>query len=288
MRLFVLLVTLACSCSGRGEVVTQLLKPPLVLNPFRDDEHTLDLDMDQDGVVDLRLYSSGGGGGGGVTMYLDWPARLVVRTNGVAGTTNIDYRGLAALPFGTVVEAALSPSLGNCTWWTGFTNQYDLTQQYGDHEVGVSAPSLDSPGNVGGKEAILAVEFRIGEQTHYGYIHFDFRVGRGYGGFGGYIYGWAYESTANSPIMAERLRSEPPVLDFKISSFEPWPTGDGAASIGWNATVGETNRVQASVDLVTWTDVSTNIVATQDFMAFPVPPSAASVRFFRIVRGHWP
>ena len=268
--------------------MTNLLNPPLVLNPFRDDEYTLDLDIDQNGVVDFRLYSSGGGGGGGVTMYMDWPSRMVVRTNGVVGTTNIDYRGMAALPFGTVVEAALSPSLGNRKWWPGFTNKNDQTQQYGNHEIGVGSGSFGTLGELGGNEAVMAAEFRIGEQIHYGYIHFDFRVARGYGGLGGYIYGWAYENTPNLPITAERLRSGPPELDFRINVFEPWPTGDGSASIGWSATVGETNRVQASADLVTWTDVSTNIVVTQDFMAFVVPPSAPPLRFFRIVRGNWP
>jgi hypothetical protein len=270
---------------GTAGVVTNLLNPPLVLNPFLDDEYVLDLDMDQNGVVDFRLFSSGGGGGGGVTLYLNWPARLVNKTNGVSGSTNIDYRGVAGLPFGTVLGSALAPGIGNYTWWTGFTNKYDLTQQYGDHEAGVLYAPVGL-GDVGGKEGVMGVEFRIGGQIHYGYIHFDFRVARSYDGYGGYIYGWAYENTPNTPITAERLRSGPPVLDLKITYFAPWPTGDGVASLGWNGVLGETNRVQASEDLFTWNDVSTNLVVTQDFMSYVTPPSTAPARFFRISRGN--
>lgn len=286
VRLFAIFIGLAFSLPVRAAVVTNLLNPPLVLNPFRDDEYTLDLDMDQNGVVDFRLYSSGGGGGGGVTMYLNWPARLVTKTNGVSGSPNIDYQGVAGLPFGTVLGSALPTNLGNRTWWTGFTNKYDLTQQYGNHESGVLLAPVGL-GDVGAKEGVIGVEFLIGGQVHYGYIHFDFRVARGYGGYGGYIYGWAYESTPNLPITAERLRSGPPALDFKINFFELWPGGGGAASIGWNAIVGETNRVQVSEDLVTWNDVSTNLVVTQDFMSYVAPPSLSAVRFFRIVRGNF-
>ena len=74
------------------------------------------------------------------------------------------------------------------------------------------------------------------------------------------------------------------MLDFKITSFSPPPTGNGATGLTWNAVVGETNRVQASDDLVTWSDVSTNIIATQDFMSYVTPPASSLTRFFRVVR----
>ena len=282
-----LVVLLSCGVTtihGSAAVVTNLLNPPLILNVFYDDPQIIEIDLNQDGVVDLRLVSSGGGGGGSVTAFRDWPTRLVTKANAIpSGATN--YSGVGGLPPGVVLGSKLASNLGEYVWWTGFTNSYDLTIQYGNHEGTLLLTGIGGiMGDVVGKEGVIGVEFLVGESLHYGYIHFDFRVARGYEGAGGYLYGWAYETTPGLAITADRLRSGPPVLDFKITSFSPSPDGSGTASLTWNAVVGQTNRVQASDDLVTWSDVSTNIVATQDFVSYVVPPSSAGTRFFRIVR----
>src|SRR5678815_2813692 len=94
-------------------VVTNLLNPPMVVNPFRDDEHVLELDFDQNQVTDVRLFSSGGGGGGSVAAFFNWPTRLVTKTNGVPGSGNINYGGVGGLPFGTVLGSELSASIGS-------------------------------------------------------------------------------------------------------------------------------------------------------------------------------
>jgi hypothetical protein len=204
----------------------------------------------------------------------------------VLGSTNINYAGVGGLPFGTVLGSELSASSGGYTWWTGFTNTYDLTRQFGNHKADVNIASLLEAGDVGGKEGVVGVEFRIGGEVHYGYLHFDFRVARGYGGYGGLIYGWAYESAPNTPITAAKLRNTPLLVELKITSITLWPEGNGAGTISWDASVGDINRVQASADLVNWTDVSSDILVTQDFMSYNLPPSSESVRFFRIERGN--
>jgi hypothetical protein len=282
-----LAVLLSCGMAalpGSAAVVTNFLNPPLILNVFHDDPQIIEIDLNQDGGVELRLVSSGGGGGGGVTAFRDWPVRLVTKANMLpSGATN--FSGVGGLPIGTVFGGTLASDLVDYTWWTGFTNTYDLTAQYGNHEGTLLLAGISGiEGNVVGKEGVIGIEFLIGGLVHYGYVHFDFRLARGYAGGGGYIYGWAYETTPGAPITADRIRSGPPKLDFKITAFAPPPTGNGAAGLTWNAVVGETNRVQASDDLVTWNDVCTNIVVTQDFMSYVTPPAAARVRFFRVVR----
>ena len=53
---------------------------------------------------------------------------------------------------------------------------------------------------------MIAVEFAINGEVHYGYIHFDFRSnGTSLGGTAGLIYGWAYETEPGVPICAVPL-----------------------------------------------------------------------------------
>ena len=51
---------------------------------------------------------------------------------------------------------------------------------------------------------MMALEFLINGQPHYGYIHFDFRplTDAPLSGAVGFIYGWAYETEPGVPIKA--------------------------------------------------------------------------------------
>ena len=80
---------------------------------------------------------------------------------------------------GTVFGSTLASNLVEYIWWTGFTNTYDLTVQYGNHEGALLLTGIGGiEGNVVGKEGVMGVEFLISGQVHYGYIHFDFRLAR--------------------------------------------------------------------------------------------------------------
>ena len=230
-------------------------------------------------------------GSGFLGAYFDWPTRVVQRRAPILpGELRRDYQGMAALPFGTVIGAELIGQVDWSThfWWPGFTNTYDLTVQYGNHEAGVivvvwCAAGICASGEALAKEAVLAVEFYVEGQPHYGYIHFDFRLERGWLlGAGGYIYGWAYETAPGVPITAERIRNGPPVLEFKVTSIQPWPDQSGRMLLIWNAVAGSVYRIEASEDLVTWSDLSGDVVAQWDSMHFITAPSAAGRRFFRI------
>lgn len=267
----------------QASVVTTRPEPPPIRGAWTADFETLDIDFNQDGVVDLRLLS----GAGGMTVYLNGTNRIVIKANLVSGSTTTNYSGVGGLPPGTVIGSALNPNLGNYNWWTGFTNHYDLTQPYGSHEATAMIVGYGNQpiGDWGSKEGMIAVEFRISGQVHFGYVHFDFRPERVWtDGSGGYIYGWAYEDVPGVPIVAERIRNGPPMRDFKIASFTPLAGQNGAGVLAWNTVIGETNRVQASADLVIWENLSTNIVADRDSMFFVTPTSALPQRFFRILR----
>jgi hypothetical protein len=271
-------------------VITTRPDPPVVKGAFSDDLDSLEIDFNEDGVVDIRLVTEFGG----IDAYFDLPTRIVVTVSlpfPEAGT-NLDYGGIGALPIGTVIGNELMGDLdlNRYIWWEGFTNSYDLTQQFGNHEAGVmivawGGGGVVASGDVPAKEGVMAVEFYVEGQPHYGYIHFDFRLERGWLlGSGGYIYGWAYESEPWTPITAERIRNGPPVLDFKLTSIEPWPDQSGKMVLRWNAVAGAVYRIEASEDFVTWSDLSGDVVADRDFMAFITAPSPATQRFFRLAR----
>jgi hypothetical protein len=99
----------------------------------------------------------------------------------------------------------VSPGANFFEWSPGYTNSYDLTQPLGDHQAAVVGGNLVIPlqpgpgqiisfsangtlvtnsiipvpmfGDVVNREGVMAVEFYISGDRHYGYIHFDFRSG---------------------------------------------------------------------------------------------------------------
>jgi hypothetical protein len=124
-----------------------------------------------------------------------------------------------------VIGSELPPDLSanRYQWSSGWTNSYDLTQPYGDHQLSaimanvmpafIGAQPVAS-GDMVGKEGVIALEFSSNGQTHYGYIHFDFRAprrleNRPLAGTVGVIYGWALETEPDVPIEAESLSPKP-------------------------------------------------------------------------------
>ena len=139
-------------------------------------------------------------------------------------------------------------------------------------------------GDIVGKEGVMALKFFINGQPHFGYVHFDFRYvvnpALQGGGFGGYIYGYAYETQPGVPITAERLSDSTPASDGLITSFNQF----NGFVLTWNAVNGGTYRVQSSTNLVTWADASGGILANQNSVTFTIPASSAFQCFYRIHR----
>ena len=174
---------------------------------------TLGVDFNLDGRMDVKLVY----GSGGITMFFDSPTRVIVKGS------------VAAVPFGTVIASNLPPELSAYRWDVGtLVSTNSELRQFGERQklvlTTLTAPQLPgSPmqvagggtpitqpvlasGDVVGKEGVIAVEFQINGQPHYGYIAIDFRTPMG---TGGYIRGWAWETEPGVPITANRISSAP-------------------------------------------------------------------------------
>jgi hypothetical protein len=214
--------------------VTQF-DPPLNINAYSDVPdglllNVLATDFNVDGDVDFRLAY----GYGGIGAYFNTPTRFA-RKAPRPGVIAIGDP-VAAVPLCSIVGSNIVSAIAtnHFAWSPGYTNRYDLTQPLGDHEANVITANLTPgippgpvisistngllvtniyyggpvvSGDVAGKEAVMALEFTINGQTHYGYIHFDFRSPNGtpFGGAGGLFHGWAYETEPGVPIKAVPL-----------------------------------------------------------------------------------
>ena len=76
---------------------------------------------------------------------------------------------------------------------------------------------------------------------HYGYIHFDLSDSQEFMGEKGYLLGWAYETEADKPIVAEPLAIPPKKIQFSIQKRE-----DGGLELSWLATPGATYQAERS------------------------------------------
>lgn len=195
--------------------------PPLEINAFADITDTnqsfnlLSLDLNFDGTNDFNLaYGANAFGLGGIEMFFSSPTRVVTR---------LPWE-VAALPLGTIIGGSLSQT-NSYQWSAGDTNQ-DIPLQFGASELemiyvpnavpngasfnwpvtGPLPPQYFPPveGDVPGKEGAIGVEFYINGQPYYGYLHFDFRsnINSPFSGVDGVIYGWAYQTKPNVPIVA--------------------------------------------------------------------------------------
>lgn len=274
--------------SSFADVVVTRLEPPFqVFVPWADLPNPLiqEIDFNHDGQVDLYFFYDN------VYMSASFfaPSQIFITpTQPPPGITTI-YGAVAALPFGTVIGSNVvsSVSLGNDLWHDGDKGIPGEDTQYGDRGNSVGYVASDEvvgdppivSGEVVGKEGVMALKFFINGQPHFGYIHFDFRSA-GFGGFGGYIYGYAYETQPGMAITAARLNDTMPASDGLITSFNHV----NGFALTWNAVSGGTYRVQSSTNLMTWADASGDILANQNSVTFMAPPSSVCQCFYRVRR----
>jgi hypothetical protein len=255
------------------------LDPPFSIGAFQETDgdpfSILGIDFNLDGQSDFR-FSYGGGGSPGSACYFNHPNRIAILKAPPAypGQTNV-YGSMGALPLGTLIGSNLvsTTDLSDYTWYPGNTNSYDLTVMYGDHVTsvfGVFDPlTIGVPPQAGGdpvaKEGVMAFAFLIGTNTHYGYIHFDFRtnINQWYMGAGGYILGWAYETEPNKPIVAAPISVPPTPFSFDVRA-----QGSGAFDLIWKATPGATYQIQgAPIDTGPFTNFTPEFLISPGFHA---------------------
>jgi hypothetical protein len=224
--------------NAQAAVQVTRFDPPLNISAIADLPDTsfynvLGADLNADGEVDFRLAY----GWGVVEAYFNAPVRFAQRVSRPDAVGRLGP--VAAVPLdsviGTNIVSAISTNF--YVWSPGYTNYDDLTQPLGDHEENVLTANLFgsfpislgpiitisngtivtniypggpfpggpatgpiASGDVVGKEGVMALEFYVNGQIHYGYIHFNFD-----GFAGGVIYGWSYETEPNVSIVAKSL-----------------------------------------------------------------------------------
>jgi hypothetical protein len=219
--------------------------PPLSINAFTEPPENLffnvsAFDLNVDGDVDFRLAY----GYGAIGAYLNSPTRFG-RREGRPGVAPMGGP-VAAVPLGSIIGSNIVSSVNTnrFVWSPGYTNRYDLTQFLGNHEASVITANLTThgfvqcpvfistngmlvtncfdsgpvvSGDVARQEAVMALEFYVNGQPHYGYIHFDFRAPAStpLGGASGVIYGWAYETEPGDPIRADPLATARQRIEHK-------------------------------------------------------------------------
>lgn len=227
------------------------------------------IDFNSDAQVDFRL----GYGPGWIGALFNYPTRIIIQRHFYPWTTNV-YGSVGALPLGTVIGSNLVSTLNtnHYIWHWGDPNSDDESEPYGDHRSVVlvwSSPGPGFPIAVGGdtadKEAVLAVEFLIGTNKHYGYIHFDFRREVNFWP-GGCIVGWAYETEPNTPIVAAPIAVPP--TPFRLGVRKQ---GEGVFELNWRAVPGATYRVQGAPTIAgPFTDFTPDIILPSGASAAPI------------------
>jgi len=246
-RLFLGVVGCLLASNARAEVHITRFDPPLAVGAFSDpapglDWNTTAVDFDLDGQPDFRLTY----GGGAITAYFNAPTRFAAKVAPAGGITPATVLGpVGAVPLGSTIGSNIVSSIGTnfYAWASGDTNSYYFPELLGDHDANVIMANLavpigpepvitfstngawvtnifyPSPGFLGdavGKEAVMALQFYLGSERHYGYVHFNFKPG-----VGGVIYGWAYETEPDVPIKAmpllpgEKLNKRKILFDLK-------------------------------------------------------------------------
>ncbi|HYV27405.1 MAG TPA: hypothetical protein VFA77_07720 [Candidatus Eisenbacteria bacterium] len=265
--------------NGTAAVVVTKLDPPIrfiAWDPVLGDP--IDVDFNADGRVDFRFLSHNSG----LNAYIYQPSRIVAQ---LAPPPNHGGR-LGGLPLNTLVGEQIS--LPGYDWWVGGALPTTDHEIYGDKLIGAlwmgwSGPSpLVIVSDLTHKNSAIGVEFLIGTNKHYGYVHADFRLEHDYGlGLVGYLYGWAYETAPGQPIVTEPIAT--PVLPAH-SAIRYLAGGD--FEIRWPAAVGGIYRIQESFNAAgPYVDQTPDLPAAEASEVHNVaPPAGADSYFWRVVR----
>jgi hypothetical protein len=212
--------------------------PPLPISAYAEPSgdsyfDVLAADLDADGVLDFRLaYACGD-----ISAFFNVPTRFAQRVS--QPNVEAKWGPVAGVPLDSTIGSNIVSSIATnfYAWSSGYSNKFDdLTASLGDNQTTVITANLVTyggvppglivtidtngfttniiyphptiSGDVAFKDAVMALEFYIEGQRHYGYIHFNFN-----GGAAGVIYGWAYETEPNTAIVAASLApaSIPPI-----------------------------------------------------------------------------
>jgi hypothetical protein len=280
-----------------ADVVITRLEPPLSVGvPWSFISDIKAIDFNHDGQTDMYLSWD--------TMYMSVsffaPNRVFIRKDPPTSPGQTNVSGIVgALSFGTVIGSNVVSAfnLTNYAWHSGdvipagngteFGNRGNAGGYVADSHV-VGQPPIIA-GDVVGRDGVMAFQFHVNGQPHFGYVHFDFRPQNGWltgSGFGGYIRGFAYETVAGAPIVAQRLDGAITTDDGKITGFVQLL--NRSFLLTCNTVAGGTYQVQMSGDLAAWNPVGVPVQAEGNSLSFTLPAvePSPSQAFYRIRRSN--
>ena len=175
-------------------------------------EKTVDIDLNGNGTVDF-IFESGG-----------WTSGFNVQPQN--GGRVIAVAPDASSPFPLDRTSAIGENLGENPYWSNqraiFVSCLSVTPPF-DTACGGTWFELIDPigGNYRGIVAFLGVEFRVGDDTYYGWMEIDTET-IPVTTNGGYINRWAYNSTPGEPIYAGQIpepRTYALILGVLVAGF---------------------------------------------------------------------
>lgn len=178
IRVIVYLLVTACCPAGAAVVMTALPQPLAIYDDLS--ILLLPFDLDNNGSFDYTFTTSFQGTG----LITPSANRVVTRLD---PPPNIGGPAVPLEP-GYLIGSTLSDvMLGNLLW--------------SDADVSIVQVLSTGSGTAfsnGGQRASIGLDFQAADGLHYGF--FDVEAGPGYAGIT--LYGWAYESKPNTPILA--------------------------------------------------------------------------------------
>lgn len=189
-------------------IVTFPLNPQLIVG-YGENPNPLIIDFNGDGKGDVFMV----GNGPAIDFFVaDGNSALVLRPP----PPNLGGL-LVNLPTGFIISSQLD---GDVYWYGGFPSPgvADILGLPLDINVVSfgSASTLGSNGYFVNASGYFGIEFQIGEDTHYGWVHITNETGLGHGG---YIDAWAYESVAGQTIAAGAIPEPSTLLLCGIGFF---------------------------------------------------------------------
>ena len=259
-----------------ASVVVSNLTPPIALYSGDNSLTTAPIDFNDDGIVDFRLRADSGG----VYSFVYIPSRVAIRAD---PPPNIGG-GAGALPFNLSLGEQGLPF--GYRWYEGGALPGTNFLEYGDKLIGVLGVFTSAiRGDVYRKNAAIGVEFRIGTNTHYGYVHYDCRAeveqANGFWVGGGLLRGWAYETEPGHPILTRPL-AEPELPTHTWIT----PLGQGFFQLRWPSTAGGVYRVKGSpVPQGPYEEIVGEVIASGDISELTVTATPGDPAYFwRVVR----
>jgi len=232
---FVLLFTGWLALQAPAGVVVTKLENPMQLYPALGNAMPLiDVDFNQDGIVDFRFAPGRTGIGGYV--YGDTRVLILFDRNpgdigGYVGGLPLNYwlgetNYLSGYRW---YEGGILPSLDHKIFGDRvFTIMTVFAIPIGNH------PPLAIAADIRYQNCAVGVEFLIGTNKHYGYVHVDMRQEHDYLlGIGGYIYGWAYETEPGKPVLTAPIAVPAVPARCQIVNLH-----DGGFNVCWRGTIG--------------------------------------------------